>query len=197
MRSGSRRSAHFKSHRSTSSFPAQALISGFSRLWRYRRQSRPLSLQAGAQAFCSSLPFIFALGFWYAQQGAIAGGGRSDITLIIVGWAMILSEMISMRLLYDTPQADFYIGSIVIAIGLLRFVVHRPGWGETTPLAGWAAFTLGVYVLHPTILRIPRLLEFSPSWPLWEFAEPFVIYGVALSLCMLLARIPLVRPLVR
>ncbi len=163
----------------------------------YRESPVGLSLFMDAKLGPFGGPFIFALGFWYAQQGAIAGAGRSDITLIIVGWAMILSEMISMRLLYDTPQADFYIGSIVIAIGLLRFVVHRPGWGETTPLAGWAAFTLGVYVLHPTILRIPRLLEFSPSWPLWEFAEPFVIYGVALSLCMLLARIPLVRPLVR
>jgi surface polysaccharide O-acyltransferase-like enzyme len=163
----------------------------------YRDSPIGLSLFMDAKLGPFGGPFIFALGVWCGQRGLGAGKGRYDIPLIIIGWAMILIEMLSMRLLYGTPQADFYLGSIVIALGLLRFVVHRPEWGATTPLADWAAFTLGVYVLHTAILRIPRLLEVSPQWPLWEFAEPFVIYGVTLSLCMLLARVKFLRPLVR
>ena len=164
-------------------------------LYRYSPVGIPLFMDAKLGPFGG--PFIFALGMWHAERGVSDSEGRSSIALIVIGWAMILIEMLSMRLLYDTPQADFYIGSIVVALGLLRFVVSRPNWGAKTPLADWAGYTLGIYVLHPTILRIPRLLEFRADWLLWDIAEPFVVYGVCLAICMLLARIPRLRPLVR
>lgn len=163
-------------------------------LYRYSPVGIPLFMDAKLGPFGG--PFIFALGMWHAERGVSESDGRSSIALIIVGWAMILIEMLSMRLLYETPQADFYIGSIVVALGLLRFVVSRPNWGARTPLAGWAGFTLGVYVLHPTVLRIPRLLDFQADWLFWEFTEPFVVYGVTLALCMILARFGPLRRLV-
>ena len=142
-------------------------------------------------------PFLFALGMWQAERGVSVVQERICIPFIVAGWITILLEMMAMRLLYNTPQADFYIGSVIVALGLLWFCIAKPDWGKGSRLVGWAGYTLGVYVLHPTILRIPRLLDFNPEWLFWQFVEPFVIYGVTLGLCMLLARIVYLRPLVR
>jgi len=132
-------------------------------------------------------PFLFALGIWQADR-SVPRKDNLCFLLIALGMGLILAEMQAMRAIYDAPQADFYLGSVPAAVGLLRFCVAYPDWGKGTVLIGWARYTLGVYVVHTAVLRIPRALDMHWNSVLWQIALPVLIYGASLAFCMLLSR---------
>ncbi len=136
-------------------------------------------------------PFLFALGLWQSGRTIEKGGGCG--LLIVVGMLSILAEMTTMRLRFGAPQSDFYLGSVLVAVGLLRFVVSRPNWAQDTALERWGAFSLGVYVAHPMFLRIPRLMEIQFDSALWQLGHPVLIFAATLAFCVMVGRVPSLR----
>ncbi|MDJ0950755.1 MAG: acyltransferase [Alphaproteobacteria bacterium] len=154
----------------------------------YNRTPLGIDLFMGAYLGPFGGPFLFALGVW--QAGRTVPRDNACFWLILLGMVSIHVEMLAMREFYGTPQQSFYLGCVPVALGLLRFAVSRPDWGRDTVFAQWGTFTLGIYVAHPVMLRIPRLLEVQFDSLLWQLGYPLLIFAATLGVCMLAARTP-------
>ena len=96
-----------------------------------------------------SIAMLFtALGWWLA--GRAQSTVLTALCLIVGGYACALMEgAVMRRFFHDTIPAinhHYYLGGIVLALGIFLLALMKPKLGRSTPLPFLAQFTLGVYV---------------------------------------------------
>ena len=159
----------------------------------------PLGLALPVEAKLGPLGglLLFTLGMRQDAAFARSESARVHGLLIFGGLGLIVIEMTAARLLWSTPQQDFFLGSVPVAVGMLRWCLAGPDRLRRTVLPRWGGLTLGVYVLHPALMRIPRLAAFNPPSAWWQLGQVALLYAASLALCLLLARSKRFSPLVR
>lgn len=149
-----------------------------------------------------SIALLFTtLGWWLA--GRDRPSVRMALCLMVGGYAFALLEGELMKSVFHlTPfaiQHHYYLGGIVLSLGIFLLALAKPNLGRSTPLPFLAQFTLGVFVSHIlviyTLAPIGGWLLNSP-WPGVELLFPLTVYFFAVLFTVVLLRIPIARYLV-
>lgn len=121
-------------------------------------------------------------------------------SLVISGYVFAIMEGAIMSAIFHIPSQDlrwhFFLGGIVLGIGIFLLSLARPTFGQYTPLPFLARFTLGVYVSHILVLYTLSPLLWRFHLPLRGFFVGIVVYIFSVLLTIVIARVPLVSHLV-
>jgi len=132
---------------------------------------------------------LFGLG--WATAGKPHLGLRSALALIFCGLAMQWGEILALRNAYNAPVANYYLGTIPLAYGMLHAALARPRLGGATFLPGLGRLTLGVYGVH--ILAIRVLFKAGGLFDrgaLWQVVFPLLVYGLSALVALAGSRVP-------
>ncbi|MGE4296989.1 MAG: acyltransferase [Desulfovibrionaceae bacterium] len=114
-----------------------------------------------------------------------------DAVLICGGLALLCLERFVITVRLAWPDGHYFLGSVPLAAGLVRFAANHPDWLRRTPLPALGRLTLGVYAIHVAIMHAVDALYLPiMDLPVWQFLLPLVVYGFSIALVWLLARIP-------
>ena len=141
-----------------------------------------------------SIAMLFtALGWWLAEREQPSV--PTALCLIVGGYALALMEGAVMRAFFhSTPhgfQDHWFLGGIVLALGIFLLALAKPNLGRSTPLPFLAQFTLGVYVSHILVLY-----TLDPLWPGSRLLFILVVYFFAVLFTLVLSKVPIARYLV-
>lgn len=123
-------------------------------------------------------------------------------TLIIGGYAFALMEGAVMHTIFHMSLKDltwhFFLGGIILGLGIFLLALARPNLGHSTPLPFLAQFTLGVYVSHILVIYTlkPLSIKLGGLVPLSGAFVAILVYVISVLLTIVLARVPLVRYLI-
>lgn len=143
---------------------------------------------------------LTAIGWLFAereQPSAIVGW-----SLIIAGYATALLEGAVMNTIYhmalQTLRWHFFLGGIILALGIFQLALAKPKLGQSTPFPFLAQFTLGVYLSHIFVLYTiyPINLILGNGIPLRGALIGIIVYIVSILFTVALARIPILKYLV-
>ena len=141
-----------------------------------------------------------ALGWWLA--GRDQPSMPTALCLIVGGYAFAAMEGEVMILLFhSTPRAineHYFLGGIVLALGIFLLALAKPNLGKSTPLPFLAQFTFGVYVSHILVFWTLAPIEYwlIKQSPLWWFPVALTIYFLAVFFTVILSKVPIARYLV-
>jgi surface polysaccharide O-acyltransferase-like enzyme len=152
-----------------------------------------------------SIAMLFTvLGWWLVgrRQPAIS----TALYMIVGGYAFALMEGEIMKAFFHLPPIaimnHYYLGGIVLALGIFMLALAKPHMGQSTPLPFLAQFTFGIYVCHLlviyTLIPVRERIEhlFPVLTPLWLGLFLLAVYFLAMLFTVVLSKIPLGRYLV-
>lgn len=150
-----------------------------------------------------SISVLFtALGWWLAgrEQPSVP----TALCLIVGGYAFALMEGEVMRTFFLSAHppgmTHYYLGGIVLAVGIFQLTLAKPNLGHSTPLMFLAQFTLGVYVSHLlviyTLAPIPSRLHSLWPGPWIQLLFSLAVYFLAVLFTLVLSKVPIARYLV-
>ena len=118
------------------------------------------------------------------------------VAIFFGGMSMHLAEAFLLERFYNVPldANDYLLGTIPWAAGALLVCLARPQWGKS--LAPLGAFTLGIYLVHPLLVRLMRPIGNALGSCWWEIVLPFVVYGLSLAVVSGMMRAKRLRKLV-
>lgn len=125
---------------------------------------------------------------------------KTVVAVAIAAGGLLLHalEAFHLRSLYGVSpgQQEFLLGTIPFATGLVLLFLANADWGNGRFCAALGGLTLGVYVAHPLCIRLLQPVGdyLAAAW--WEIAFPFIIYGLAVLLTILLSQRRLTRRVV-
>lgn len=121
-------------------------------------------------------------------------------SLIIAGYAAALMEGEVMTTIFHmtlpTLRWHFFLGGIILAVGIFQLALAKPKFGQSTPFPFLAQFTLGVYVSHILVLYTLSPIIWRVHLPLRGALVGIVVYVFSVLLTIVLGRVRLVRYLV-
>ena len=132
-------------------------------------------------------PFIIAIG-WLSATQSLRVRFSASLSLVALGTVLTLVEALLLHNLYGTPLSnhDFLMGTPIQAFGLLQLALNKPELGDQTVLPLLGRYSLGVYATHVAVID---LLDARSGGSLtWEVMKTFVVYGVTVSVVMVIAR---------
>lgn len=148
-----------------------------------------------------SIALLFtAIGWLFAEREQLSA--TAAWSLIIAGYAVALMEGTVMNTIFhmalQTLRWHFFLGGIILALGIFQLALAKPELGHSTPFPFLARFTLGVYLSHIFILYTiyPINLILGNGIPLRGALIGVIVYIFSVLFTVALARIPILKYLV-
>ncbi|HWF62799.1 MAG TPA: acyltransferase [Nitrospira sp.] len=123
-------------------------------------------------------------------------------SLIIAGYAAALMEGTVMNAIFhmvlQTLRWHFFLGGIILALGIFQLALAKPKLGQSTPFPFLAQFTLGVYLSHIFVLYAVRPINLilGDGIPLRGALIGIIVYIFSILFTVVLMRIPILKYLV-
>jgi surface polysaccharide O-acyltransferase-like enzyme len=163
---------------------------------------------AGGHSFNSSLhvgtwsiALLFtAIGWLFAKREQPSA--TVAWSLIIAGYAAALMEGEVLNIIFHmalpTLRWHFFLGGIILALGIFQLALAKPKMGQSTPFPFLARFTLGVYLSHIFVLYTLRPIDLilGNGIPLRGALTGIIVYIFSVLFVVVLARIPILKYLV-
>lgn len=143
---------------------------------------------------------LAALGWWLAEREQ--PNVLTAVSLMIGGAVIGLMEEVALKQFFHWPSLaihdHWYLGGIVLALGIFMLALAKPDLGRSTPLPYLAQFTLGVYVSHILVIYtlIPIGIGLHNLWPGLQWLLLFVVYFLAVLVMLVLSKVPIARHLI-
>jgi len=145
--------------------------------------------------FYSSL-FVFT-GYFLHKYGMLLSL-RTAYILILCGIALRVTELYWLMTCCDVraDKVDFLLGSYPFGVGVFVWLLNSPRLGENRWLVRLSRYSPGVYCAHMLFLSLLSATPLFLGSPLWELTRPFLILGLTFAWVAILARVPLLRPVI-
>lgn len=123
---------------------------------------------------------------------------RQALMLLFGGLLLHLAEagFLLKYMVREDIRAEYYLGTIPFATGLMLLALAKPDLGRLTALSKLAPYVLGVYVTHYMVVTYALPFSIGIHNIAWQLIYAPVVFFISLLLTLGLAQIPFFRKVV-
>lgn len=149
------------------------------------------------RSYCMGFAYV-AGGWWFSQQTKFSM--KTALKLFTVALVFQITQDLALWHFYHLkPYSFMSIGLLPAIFGIFVMIMCYPDFGKNTVLHHAGSMTLGIYVLHPLILDILRILDrkvLSLSTPAQNLAFPVIMAVTSLILTKIFLKNNLLKKLI-
>jgi peptidoglycan/LPS O-acetylase OafA/YrhL len=136
--------------------------------------------------------FVVA-GWWLSHKDRLSP--RLANTLLVTGFIVYVLEDWLLWKFYGIETPFYEYGRLLMTTGIVMWALIRPNIGANSWMPRLGLYTLGIYCVHPLVIKLFEPYQGSVPSVAWDFILPVVVYAGSLVIAVALSRIPFLKKL--